>query len=335
MQYNRIRDITKRIGWLKFPKLFPLWKEKNWRIDTTIFPTIKIRNEKLSLLSRRVCSRNLRISLFSFVSNNLHVFYDRKNSYVHTWLHACKTILSACIEPGHDPPIIRKRLERTLQNVIASFSSFLISPRYFFPQRPSPFSQHVIPTTFAQNQVDIQSETKEHVYNNRIHTFLTGRSCQLVLPNGDHICCGNLISSIRYSIRLHPCIFQINRTIPYLKISTNTSYIPIYSFRAIQIPNFSLLVIRVIRFPSLLKIYGSRNILSCTKVVRSGVKLKKWKNNRIFDKRSCKDRSEKMIPLRTLKIQFGPLMSVEGTSSHSKRMCGGEKSFLGRWNSGG
>lgn len=80
---------------------------------------------------------------------------------------------------------------------------------------------------------------------------------------------------------------------------------------------------------------GSRNILSCAKVVRSGVKWKKWKNNRIFDKRSCKDRSEKMIPLRTLKIQFGPLMSVEGTSSHSKRMCGGEKSFLGRWNSGG
>lgn len=30
---------------------------------------------------------------------------------------------------------------------------------------PQSFSQHVIPTTFAQNQVDIQSETKEDVYN--------------------------------------------------------------------------------------------------------------------------------------------------------------------------
>lgn len=40
--------------------------------------------------------------------------------------------------------------------------------RYFFPQS---FSQHVIPTIFAQNQVDIQSETKKDVYN--CYSFFT------------------------------------------------------------------------------------------------------------------------------------------------------------------
>lgn len=130
-----------------------------------VYSNDKNQNEKLLSLS-------LSSYLFSKPSNFPVSFrleqsprflrYKKLPTYVHTVVARVQNHSFRLYWTRPRSPIIRKRLERTLQNVIASFSSFLISPLLFPPQS---FSQHVIPTTFAQNQVDIQSETKEDVYN--------------------------------------------------------------------------------------------------------------------------------------------------------------------------
>lgn len=315
--------------------LFPLWKKKKRKLKNRYddISNDKNQNEKSFPFSLDVFV----LETFEFPcflsSRTISTFFTIEKTRMYT--RGCtraKPFFPPVLNPATIPPIIRKRLERTLENVIASFSSGFWFLPVTFSHNAHP---RLVNTLFQQHSHKTKwtsyPKTKEDVYNNRTHTsFLTGRSCQLVLPNGDHICCENLISSVRYSISFTP-LYLSNKpqTIPYLKIPRFPNNTLVSSDR-----NSQFFFVSYSSYSFSISFKDTRSEYSFLKVVRSSVKLKKQQQDRIFDKRSCKDWSH---PLRTLEIQFGPLMSVrvEGTSSHSKRMCGGEKSFLGRWNSGG
>lgn len=141
-----------------------------------VYSNDKNQNEKLLSLS-------LSSYLFSKPSNFPVSFrleqsprflrYKKLPTYVHTVVARVQNHSFRLYWTRPRSPIIRKRLERTLQNVIASFSSFLISPLLFPHNR-------LVNTLFQQHS----HKTKWTSNPKRRKTFTTVRGFFMtVLPN--------------------------------------------------------------------------------------------------------------------------------------------------------